>query len=105
MSPEIGSVIASVPRECIQGKVGDAIIKALLRMLLGCQMYPDIYDACGEDWGSQLGEQIFWLRLCVLLACPGPGVSGKLAENACYCGCRSVVSPFRELCPSSRKGT
>lgn len=74
-------------------------------MLLGCQMYPDINGACEEDWGSQLGEQIFWLRLCVFLACPGPDVSGKLAENACYCGCRSAVSPFRELCPGSRKGT
>lgn len=26
---------------------------------------------------SQIAKQIFWLKFCVLLACPGPGISGK----------------------------
>lgn len=44
-------------------------------------MYPGINGAFREDWDSQLREQIFWLKFCVLLACPGPGVSGKLGRE------------------------
>lgn len=95
---QASSLIASVVRECIEDNALDESFIPNVPLLLDVSWYKDVFR------GSRLSEQKFrWRPVCYWHVL-GVEFQESWPENAiCYC-CHSVVSPFWELRPSSRKG-